>query len=66
MTRTTTATRRRKPSPPPPPPVLIRVAFSPDDLARLLDHVADVDDEPVIHRLRMRLTKHLRTHGGAA
>lgn len=39
-------------------PPLIRIAISADDLRRLLDIVPESSDDPVVHRLRMRLAKH--------
>lgn len=47
-------------TPPPPPPKetpLIRIAINDDDMRRLLDRLGEWDD-PLLHRLRMRYSKH--------
>lgn len=54
-------TRSKTPPPPPPPKVLIRIAINEDDMQRMLDRLGEWDD-PLLHRLRMRYTKHRIQH----
>lgn len=62
-------TRSKTPPPPPPPPKetpLIRIAINENDLQRLLNRlvVAGEWDDPLLHRLRMRLAKHRTGYPG--
>ena len=41
---------------------LIRVAFEADDLGRLIERLGDWDD-PILHRLRLRYSKHRMRQG---
>jgi hypothetical protein len=53
-------TRKKKaaePLPPAPEEPLIRVAFTADDLFQLLQQLEHWDS-PIVHRLRLRLSRH--------
>jgi hypothetical protein len=61
---------KKVPAPAPPPPStngddgepMIRVAFSADDLAKLVDHLSGWNDS-IAYRLQMRLAKHQERWG---
>ena len=60
MTPTKRTAKKAAPEPPKERP-LIRIAMNDEDMARLLDRLGEWDD-PLLHRLRMRYTKHRIQH----